>query len=47
MNKLPIDISENEIKGLIIEWNELMTQEKYTEALELVPYDIQHYHNDS
>lgn len=47
MNKLPIDASEKEIKDIIIEWNELMAQERYAEALELVPYDTNHYYNDS
>ena len=40
MNILPIDASEDEIKFFIIEWNQLMAQEKYAEALNMIPYDI-------
>ncbi len=32
---LPITASKEEIKKLVIEWNELLAQEKYKEALEM------------
>lgn len=33
MRILPIDVNEQKIKNLIIEWNELLAVEKYEEAL--------------
>lgn len=35
MKTLPITASKEEIKKLVIEWNELLAQEKYKEALEM------------
>ncbi|OUP06733.1 hypothetical protein [Anaeromassilibacillus sp. An200] len=39
MKTLPISAGKNEIKNLVIEWNELLAQEKYSEALDLILYD--------
>lgn len=39
MKTLPIAASEEEIRGLVIEWNELLAQEKYKEAFELFPVE--------
>ena len=39
MKTLPISAGKNEIKNLVIEWNELLAQEKYMEALDLILYD--------
>lgn len=35
MRTLPITASKEEIKKLVIEWNELLAQEKYKEAFEM------------
>ena len=35
MRTLPITASKDEIRELVIEWNELLAQEKYKEALEM------------
>lgn len=35
MRTLPIDASDEEIKNLVIEWNELLAIEKYEEALSM------------
>ena len=35
MKTLPITASQEEIRALVIEWNELLAQEKYKEALEM------------
>lgn len=35
MRTLPITASKEEIKELVIEWNELLAQEKYKEAFEM------------
>lgn len=35
METLPITASQEEIRALVIEWNELLAQEKYKEALEM------------
>lgn len=35
MRTLPIDVSDEEIKKLVIEWNELLAVEKYEEALSM------------
>lgn len=37
MKTLPITASKEEIRELVIEWNELLAQEKYKEALEMFP----------
>lgn len=39
MKTLPITASKEEIKKLVIEWNELLAQEKYKEALEMFLID--------
>ncbi len=40
MRTLPITATKEEIKQLVIEWNELLAQEKYKEAFEMFPaYD--------
>ncbi|WPC39921.1 hypothetical protein [Clostridium sp. JS66] len=35
MKTLPIDASDEEIKNLVIEWNELLAAQKYEEALSM------------
>lgn len=35
MRTLPITAGKEEIRGLVIEWNELLAQEKYREAMEM------------
>ncbi len=42
MKILPITASQEEIKKLVIEWNELLAQEKYKEALEMFLIDESH-----
>ena len=37
MRTLPITASKEEIRELVIEWNELLAQEKYKEAFEMFP----------
>ena len=37
MKTLPITASKEEIRKLVIEWNELLAQEKYKEAFEMFP----------
>lgn len=37
MKTLPITASKEEIRELVIEWNELLAQEKYKEAFEMFP----------
>lgn len=37
MRTLPITAGKDEIKELVIEWNELLAQEKYKEAFEMFP----------
>lgn len=37
MRTLPITASKEEIRKLVIEWNELLAQEKYKEAFEMFP----------
>lgn len=39
MRTLPITASKEEIRGLVIAWNELLAQEKYKEALEMFLLD--------
>ncbi len=39
MRILPITASKEEIKELVIEWNELLAQEKYKEAFEMFMID--------
>lgn len=39
MKTLPIDASKDDIRKSVIEWNELLAQEKYTEAFEMFMYD--------
>lgn len=39
MKTLPINASKEEIKSLVIEWNELLSQEKYKEALDMFLID--------
>ena len=39
MKTLPIDAKEEEIRTLVIEWNELLAQEKYAEAIDFILYD--------
>lgn len=39
MKTLSIDSSDEEIKDLVIEWNELLAAEKYEEALSMFPSD--------
>ena len=39
MKTLPIDAEDQEIIALLEEWTELLAQEKYAEALELLPPD--------
>lgn len=39
MRTLPVTSSKEEIRGLVIEWNELLAQEKYKEALEMFLLD--------
>ena len=47
MKMLPINAEVHEIKAVLVEWTELMAQEKYTEALELIPYDEFHYYEEN
>ena len=35
MKTLPITAGKDEIRELVIEWNELLAQEKYREAFEM------------
>ena len=37
MRTLPITANKEEIRELVIEWNELLAQEKYKEAFEMFP----------
>lgn len=39
MKTLPIDASQEEIRNLVVEWSELLAQERYQEACELIQYD--------
>ncbi len=39
MKILPVTASKEEIRELVIAWNELLAQEKYTEALEMFLLD--------
>lgn len=39
MKVLPLDAGEDEIRALVLEWNELLAQEKYREALGLILYE--------
>ena len=39
MRTLPITASKEEIRELVIEWNELLAQEKYREAFEMFPVE--------
>jgi len=39
MKTLPITASKEEIRKLVIEWNELLAQERYKEALEMFLID--------
>lgn len=39
MRTLSVNADKAEIKNLVVEWLELLAQEKYAEALELILYD--------
>lgn len=39
MKTLPISAGQEQIEALVIEWNELLAQEKYVEAMSLILYD--------
>jgi len=39
MKTLPINASQEQIETLVIEWNELLSQEKHSEAISLILYD--------
>ena len=39
LRTLPVNAGEAEIKNLVVEWLELLAQENYSEALELILYD--------
>lgn len=39
LKTLPISAGKEEIKGLVVEWLELLAQENYSEALKLILYD--------
>lgn len=39
MKTLPISAGKEEIKNLVVEWLELLAQEKYSEALDFILYD--------
>ncbi|MBP3460427.1 MAG: hypothetical protein J6K58_14585 [Lachnospiraceae bacterium] len=39
MKTLPISAGKEEIKNLVIQWIELLAQEKYSEALDFILYD--------
>lgn len=39
---MPSDTDQEEIRRLVIAWNELMAEERYEEALELAPTDDEH-----
>lgn len=39
MKTLPVNAGKEEIKNLVVEWNELLAQEKYSEAMDLILYD--------
>lgn len=43
MKTLPIDASEEQIRGLVIEWTELLARERYEEAMELILYEEKEY----
>lgn len=45
MRTLPITASKEEIQQLVIEWNELLAQEKYKEAFEMFPV-VEDYEQD-
>ncbi len=47
MRILPIDAKDAEIRDVLAAWTELMAQERYKEALELIPYDTLHYYEDN
>lgn len=39
MKTLSINVNNEELLSLIVEWNELLAQEKYAEAIDLIIYD--------
>lgn len=39
MKTLPINADKKQIRNLVVEWIELLSQEKYQEALDLILYD--------
>lgn len=43
MRCLPSDADQEEIRRLVIAWNELMAQERYGDALEMAPTDDEHH----
>lgn len=47
MRILPTDAKDAEIRDVLAAWTELMAQERYKEALELIPYDTLHYYEDN
>ena len=47
MRILAVNAGESEIKKVLAEWTELMAQERYADALELIPYDHLHYYEDN
>ncbi|MDE7477416.1 MAG: hypothetical protein K2M91_05625 [Lachnospiraceae bacterium] len=47
MRILAVDASEAEIKNVLVEWTELMAQERYADALALIPYDNLYCYEDN
>lgn len=47
MRMLSVNASDAEIKAVLAEWTELMAQEQYAAALELIPYDTMHLYEDN
>lgn len=39
MKTIPINSGEEQIRELVLEWNELLAQEKYAEAIDFILYD--------
>jgi hypothetical protein len=43
MRTLPIDASVDDIRNLVVEWNELLAQRRYRDALELFPFSTDEF----
>lgn len=39
MKTIPLNSSEEQLKEFVLEWNELLAQEKYVEAIDFILYD--------